>query len=138
MPGDDAQTPVEHVLEVDRADFVARLGVVAKLDGVGRMPITLRFDGQELVLSYGCIVRMKATGVWPEEARFSKAALKQLIKNYRDPGLAFSGHKRATVNRFVRGLGGSNTTLHLVRQDDKTLLIDGHPIPCSWSTAAET
>lgn len=138
MSDSDSQLPVDQVLEVDRADFVIRLGVIAKSEGVGRMPIVFRYDGQDLVLTYGCTIRVKATGTWSEEAHLSKAALKQFIKNFKGPRqVTFSGRTRATVDRFVSGLGNPPTVLHLVRQGDKTLLINGHPIPCIWSRATE-
>jgi hypothetical protein len=136
MPNSESRTPVGHILQVDRVEFVKRLGVIAQLDGVGRIPISLRYDGQDLILTYGCEVRIKAWGTWAGEARLSKAALKRFIKSYEEPHLMkAAGETQATVKRFVRDLGRAHAHLELVRQDDGTLLIDGHPIPCTWPTA---
>jgi hypothetical protein len=127
----------DQTLDVDRTEFVKRIGGIVETDGVGRMPVSLRYDGQELILTYGCVIRIKATGHWPEEAQLSKAALKRFIKNYEGPRhINAIGETRATVKRFVRGLGDLPTALQLMRQDDKTLLIDGHPIPCTWTEVA--
>jgi hypothetical protein len=129
----ESDARAEQFLEVDRAEFVMRLGVIAKLDGVGKMPITLRFDGENLILTYGCVIRVKASGDWPEEARLSKAELKRFIKGYRGSRVIdSSGQATVNVKRFVRVLSNPLTALHLTRQDDTTLLIDGHPLTCTW------
>ena len=83
---------------------------------------------EELVLTYGCIVRMKASGVWPDDARFSKAELKRFIKRYQHP-------RSLNAAGFVRRLSNPQTDLLLARQDDATLLIDGHSLACTWTTS---
>lgn len=126
---DDAETTrsaTDQYLEVDRAEFVMRLSAVAGIDGVGRMPITLHFNGEELVLTYGCVIRIKASGNWPEDANFSKAELKRFIKRYQHP-------RSLNAAGFVRRLSNPKTDLLLARQDDATLLIDGHPLACNWA-----
>lgn len=136
MPDNESSVPVVHTLRVDRIDFVKRLGVIAQLDGVGRMPISLRYDGQDLILTYGCEVRIRAWGTWAGEARLSKAALKRFIKSYEEAHLMkAAGETQVTVKRFVRDLGRSLAEIELARQDVKSVLIDGHSIPCTWSTA---
>ncbi len=120
-------------LHVARTEFAMRLGMIAKLKGLGREPVTLRFNGMELILTYVCVIRIPASGHWPAEARLSKAAVKRFIKDYVEPRLLrLAGEKRATVHRFVRGVTARAHELVIERGGDQ-LIIDGTPLKCTWS-----
>jgi hypothetical protein len=126
----------EQLLDVDRAEFVKRIACIVEMDGVGCMPVSIGYDGQELILTYGCVIRIAATGHWPEKALLSKAELKRFIKEHGPQNVnAFGKKTRRSLKRFFRVVGDLPSALQLARQDEKTLLIDGFPIQCTWSTA---
>ncbi len=121
---------VEPRLFVDRDEFVKRIAEIAKMDGVGRMPVAIKFDGKDLVLSYGCNIRMPAAGNWPDTAEFSKAALQRFIKEYCHTHLYATPH--TSMKRFEAAFEGSKFQLELLRNGDGSLLIGGAALQCKW------